>query len=317
MDLAKEFTKHFPEGIASDHDFNLFEVSDGFFLGYDESNNVAVVCRSNKPNRAVLMQKTKLLSVECNVNVSFFVEDTHHDGVVHIIRCFAQTKREREIFIELSPLFHEACCHEDQEEAILEVVATLSSFFASSKEPSFSELQGLYAELYTILSYSPHTNLGRFWQSKDRMKFDFSISDRTKLEIKSTIKPDRIHHFRHEQLLSDIYYVYVISYMLREDDEGLSLYDIIEQCKPLLQGEPKKLLTIYRITKNASIEQLKAFRFNEEYARKYRRIYRAIDIPQFAGSTPVGVTNAEYDCNLTCAVPIKEDVFWKELGIAK
>ena len=103
----------------------------------------------------------------------------------------------------------------------------------------------------------------------------------------------------------------------REDDEGFSLYDLIEQCKPLLQGEPKKLLTVYRIIKNASVEQLTTCRFNEEFSKKYRRIYRAVDIPQFAGNTPSGVTNAEYDCNLTCAIPIDESVFWRELGLAE
>ena len=37
------------------------------------------------------------------------------------------------------------------------------------------------------------------------MKFDFSINNYKKIEIKTTTKDVRIHKFRHEQLVSDIY----------------------------------------------------------------------------------------------------------------
>ena len=314
MNLAKAFCDHFRHQESHTHDFDLYEVQKGFYLGYDEAQNIAVVCKANSPVRPPLLQKTKMLSVECNVKVSYYVDDACYDDTVHIVRCFAQSKREKDIFIDLSPLFLEACSHRDQEEAILEVVATLSSFFASSNEPSDNELQGLYAELFTIDSYRDRENLGIYWQSKDRMKFDFSISESVKLEIKSTQKGQRIHHFRHEQLVSELHNTYVVSYILRQDDEGYSLFDLIENVKPLLLGDPKKLMRIYRLVKNVSEQRLKALRFSKAYSEKYRNIYRAIDIPQFCGGTPVGVSNAEYDCDLTGATPIHEETMWQEIA---
>ena len=32
------------------------------------------------------------------------------------------------------------------------------------------------------------------WQKKEKMKFDFSINEQKKMEIKSTLKDTRIHH---------------------------------------------------------------------------------------------------------------------------
>ena len=59
----------------------------------------------------------------------------------------------------------------------------------------------------------------------------FSISEKLKLEIKSTTKNSRTHHFRHEQLMTELYNIYVLSYMFRYDDEGLSLWELILESK--------------------------------------------------------------------------------------
>lgn len=41
------------------------------------------------------------------------------------------------------------------------------------------------------------------------MKFDFSISEKVKLEVKATVKNIRTHHFRHEQLMTEVYDIFV------------------------------------------------------------------------------------------------------------
>lgn len=304
MNIVDEFHKRFPSSDCDKHDFTLFKVKDGFFVGTDEEGRVVVVCSANKPNRAVLKQKTKMLSVECSVKVSYVVDGTQTKGTVHIIRCFAETQREQDIFLELSPLFLEACAHDDQEDAILEVVTILSSFFANNHEPSNNELQGLYAELYTIKTYSKYCDIAHYWQSTDRMKFDFSITDKIKVEVKSTLKSERTHHFRHEQLVTELYEIYIISYMLRHDDKGLPLADLIEDIKPLIQDDPKRLMIIDRYLKNTSENRLKQFKFNEEFMLQNKQIYRAASIPKFGGKTPSGVFNAEYDCVLDNISPM-------------
>ena len=128
-------------------------------------------------------------------------------------------------------------------------------------------------------------------------EFDFSISESLKIEVKSTLKNDRIHHFRHEQLLNNGISIIVFSYMFRTDDTGLSLYDLIQQTKPLI-SDPRKLLIISKYEKNTSEEALKEIRYSETYTRNQLKICNAKDIPQFNQITPEGVSNAEYDCDL-------------------
>lgn len=311
MDIVEQYYQAFSEK-GNRHDFSLIPYTDTLFIGRDSGGHASIVILSNRPKRSTIRQKTKLLSVECNVSVIYNIESVFCKNVVHIIRCLADSKKEEELFIELAPLFVDASIDENQEDAILETVSILSSFFTDKKEPSYTELQGLFAELYTIRSYMEKINLSKYWQSKDRMKFDFSLTATDKIEVKSTLKNERRHHFRHEQLLSNTFNIYVISYMLREDDEGLSLYELINTIKPLLQSEPQKLLIIDRYVKNTTEERLKEIRFNEHLLQYWRKIYLANEIPRFKENTPSGVSNAEYDCILDNVKNISEEQFLQE-----
>lgn len=308
MDILEKYYQLL-DGEERGHDLSLIPYTDNVFVGKDSKGYASIVILSNRPNRASLRQKTKLLSVECNVSVTYKLDGKICQDMVHIIRCMADSRKEEEIFIELAPLFSGPSLDDNQEDAILETVAILSSFFSDKVEPSYMELQGLFAELYTIWSFSDEIDLSRFWQSEDRMKFDFSLTEKDKIEVKSTLKNERRHHFRHDQLLSDLFNIFVVSYMLRVDDEGLSLYELIKKTKPMLQHDPKKLLIVDRYLKNTSEERLREVRFNEHLLRYCRRIYMADEIPRFKEPTPPGVSNAEYDCILDKATGISEKRF--------
>jgi hypothetical protein len=130
-----------------------------------------------------------------------------------------------------------------------------------------------------------------------------------KIEIKSTTKNERKHHFKHEQLAYETYDIFVVSYMLRPDDEGISLFDLIETVKPLIMGDPRRLMTLEKYLKNTSEQRLRQCKFNEQLAIDRRRIYMAQDIPRFSEQSPAGLTNAEYDCNLESANSIDENEF--------
>lgn len=297
MDYLSELKKLKEQLANSNNDFILFQYTDILYVGYDSQHILSVICKSKHPNRNAFRQRTQRLSLECNRHVRFTVDGENHNDVVHIIRAYTETDKESDIFLELCPLFVSASKSENQEQALVELMAILSSFFKDRKEPSMIELQGLYAELYTILYLHDVLDVADYWHSADKMKFDFSISDRLKLEVKSTLKNERLHHFRHEQLINNGLTIFVFSYMLRTDDSGLSLYDLIQKTKPLL-SDPRKLLIVSKYEKNTSEEILKALRYSEIYTRQNLKICRAKDIPQFNQITPEGVSNAEYDCNL-------------------
>ncbi len=309
MDIVLKYHQFIGHDDQIAHDFRLFKYSDLLYLGADKAGNVSIVCISSLPNRSQLRQRTRQLSIECNVKVTYLLEGKTEHDTVHIIRCYSENQKEKDIFVELTPLFDEASHQHDQVAALLETVSILSTFFANKSEPSDAELQGLFAELLTIKHYHNTLSLGDYWQSNDRMKFDFSITEKVKIEIKSTTKNERKHHFKHEQLAYETYDIFVVSYMLRPDDEGISLFDLIETVKPLIMGDPRRLMTLEKYLKNTSEQRLRQCKFNEQLAIDRRRIYMAQDIPRFSEQSPAGLTNAEYDCNLESANSIDENEF--------
>ena len=211
------------------------------------------------------------------------------------------------MFLELATVL---LAHNDHsEEAIMEAFNILRTFFSDKKDVSDNELIGLYAELYTICKYHNELHIERYWQSKDRMKFDFSFSERTKLEIKATTKNSRTHHFRHEQLMTEIYDIYILSYLLRHDDEGLSLFELLSRSKEYLADDARRLLTINRVLKNVSEDRLRNLRFNQDFTNANMRFFAAADVPKFNECTPSGVANAEYDCTLDNVPYIQERSF--------
>ena len=98
--------------------------------------------------------------------------------------------------------------------------------------------------------------------------------------------------------MTSVYDIYVMSYLLRHDDEGTSLFDIIYESKELLMAYPNKLLKVNSVLRSVSEDRLKSIRFNRDYTDRFCKLYRAIDIPKFNEVTPAGVSNAEYDCIL-------------------
>lgn len=282
---------------STQDDFLLYSFRDSLFLGFDAKGNLCAVIKSSSTSASPILQRTKLLSVECNIRLDYSLDGSEKkSSLVHIIRCFSQIEKEREMFLELIDAMIPTGKAMDDE--VMEVFRTLAKFFADKTEPSDAELIGIYAEIDAIISFYSQLDLGRFWQSKDRLKFDFSLSDKFKLEVKATTKNFRTHHFRHEQLNTDAFDVFILSYLLRYDDEGKALFDMLQEVKPLIKTNPKKLTRINSILKNVSEERLRSIKFSPEFTADKRHFFDAKLIPKFPDGTPEGVANAEYDCSL-------------------
>ena len=315
MNIVELFRLHFGTNAPATNDFSLIEYGSGIFIGVDKSSCVCVVIKSANPNRFPLKHKTQNMSIECNVKVCYSLNDTARNDVVHIMRCLSEKQREKELFLELAAVLIQES--DGSEEAIMDTFNTLRTFFNDKKDVSDNELIGLYAELYTICKFDAAYGLGKYWQSRDRMKFDFSITDKIKLEVKATTQNTRTHHFRHEQLMTQLYDIYILSYMFRYDDEGLSLYDVLIESKRILEIDSRKLLRLNHILKNVSENRLKEMKFNKVYTDSHMHFYKATDVPRFNQNTPNGVTNAEYDCVLDTANVTDDDVFFDSFPLIK
>lgn len=315
MAITDLFEKNFRGRRAEGCTFSLVEYQNGYYVGVDAEGRAVVVVLSATPKAQPLIQESRSLSIKCNARVEYSLSGDVRVGTVHVLTCLSCDAGDKHLFLELADLLiNEA---ERTADGILNVYRTLAEFFADASSLTDNELLGLYGELFTLCDFWPNYDFAHFWQSTDRMKYDFSFSEKLKVEVKSTLKPQRIHRFKHDQIVSDNCEIFIISYQLRPDDEGLSLLSLLEKSKILCSDEPKKILKLQSALKGAGRERLDSFRFNENFTRQQRKVYRAEELPHFKEKSPEGVSSAEYDIDFTGSSTISENEFLNRLSKEK
>lgn len=306
MGVVDSFEQFFVGQHAKGCAFNLIEYFAEHYVGVDMEGRAAVVVLSTTPKAKPLLQESKSLKIECNVRVTYSLAGKTASGTVHVLTCLISERRSVRMFLELADLLLRES--ERTAEGVLSAYHALSEFFSDSVVPTDNELLGLYGELFTICDFSKY-DLASCWQSTDRMKYDFSVSESVKIEVKSTLNPQRVHRFKHDQVIAAGCDVYVVSYLLRPDDEGVSLYELIGKGRELCADNPKKILKLQRVIKNTGSERLQHFTFNQDFTRQQRRIYHSVSLPHFEEEVPEGVSGVEYDIDLIGAPTVSEKVF--------
>lgn len=282
------------------------------YYGKNHSGNIVfVIC----PEITIIKKKYKLttsdLLLEVNVESEFLVANKKSLFIAHILTCLSTEKINQIAFIRLCEAFKDS--ELTSAEDIIKLFNAFSNLFSSKVKSTFIELQGLYAELYIMRYFEKKgINLYQYWQSEDKRKHDFYVSNKKRIEVKSTSKDIRVHHFLHEQLLTEFHDIKIISIMTKKVDAGLSLYDLVTQVQLSPLASYNLLLHIEQKLKNCSEEEQLQFKFDEILLSKQLKIFDAKEIPHFKDKQPDGVFNAEYDSDLTGAssISINDFINW-------
>lgn len=299
MNLYEKFSQNFPVNLQ-DFEVSLIPYKPHLFVGMTKQNAAAMAIESSQPEVAGRILKTQSLSLEINQKVELTENDQSRETIVNLISCKFNNPKELRVFWDVCEIF----ANDENFRTvtwIISIFQTLQDFFSTREVPKDIELQGIYTELYTILKFKEYINLGNNWHTDEKMKFDFSLSDLFKLEVKSTIGEVRKHHFKHNQLYANQLEILVLSYLLRRDDQGLSLFSLIEDSYSCLSNNQKQLTRLQKIMFDVDREILESIKFAEPHISQELKIFKAKDIPQFSESSPSGVANAEYDCYLNGA----------------
>jgi hypothetical protein len=292
--------------------FNPDEMQNNLFFGKDVNGNVVFAITSSAPQLQPSYQKTKKLLFWFNAKCNIIIDYKSETNVMHILTCLSDNDDEVVAFVRLGLSFADGISTQNPKK-LNELFTSLTNLFASAKRADKIELQGFYAELFIIKYFFDYgINLCPYWQKKDKLKFDFSISSKKRIEIKSTTSEVRIHHFKHEQLLSDLYDIKVMSFMLRRDDVGLSLYDLIGEVREIALGDFGTLLYIENFIKNTDDEELQSIRYDMQFTENHLAFYDAHDVPKFQDEQPQGVSQTEYNSDMTTtkALSLNDLITW-------
>lgn len=302
--------------LQNDKDnYLIFQVDDkNYYFGKDKNGNIVYMMDSLSPRIPSICQETNSLFFVFNKRCCITCDDKTEHKVMHIIVCKEDDEERIKAFIRLTKAFSEIDKNLDQY-YFAKLFASISSLFDKKRKVSESEVQGLFAELYSILYLNDkNCDIAKYWQSKSRMKFDFSINKTKRLEIKSTLKSNRIHHFRHDQLLGSMYDIKIVSLLLQKNDQGVSLADLVDVFREEYSDDYSLMLHIDSIVSQIDEEYLLKTKYDKIYIDKNIRFFDVKAIPHFNEKTPDGVFNAEYDCDLETAdsLSIEELIGWIE-----
>lgn len=282
-----------------DSDYMVFGVDKNkCYYGKKRNGEIVFMIPSNSIKINSVCQETKSLLFHYNKRCRFSLEGVPTEKIMHVLVCKEKNRDKIEAFIRLTYAFSVGELNNDQF-YMPKLFSSIAMLFDKQRQIAESELQGLFAELYVILYfYRNGHRIDKYWQSRNKMKFDFSIDEKRRLEIKSTLKGTRIHHFKHDQLLSELYDIKVVSLMLQKNDCGISLKELVDSIRNAFSNNYALLLHLESIVSQVGESQLSCYKYDEMFIEKNIKFFDATDIPHFKEKTPEGVFNAEYDCCL-------------------
>ena len=164
----------------------------------------------------------------------------------------------------------------------------LLRLFAAPDRARGTEL-GVWGELLLLSSSLDPVALVDAWHSSIDDKFDFSTPG-ARLEVKTTTRDGRIHHFGLGQLLPiDGLAMHVASIVTGETDTGLSVSDLVDLLRARLVTAPDrqmKVLEMVAATLGNDWPHTSGRRFDDQVARSSVRVLKASDVPRVEAGPP-------------------------------
>lgn len=195
---------------------------------------------------------------------------------------------------------------------ITSLVSSLEEYFQlSAGKDSKKKQVGLFGELLFVKDvYDLGFQSISFKYHKDfYSKHDIEISDKLRIEIKTSLGDKRIHRFNQEQISRNDIKVLVASILLEESQEGISLWDLFCQSKDIFPNIDE-VFSIEKFLKECGVDKTnKGITVSLQEAVESIKIFDAKYLPKIPQErVPNGISNIEYDsdCSLAQDVPMNE-----------
>lgn len=292
-------------GDGNSYSLITLESENGPFFGKNQIGNVCFVIPSNSAHPRQSSRATKELSLILDLSCGFNIDGSEKTMLSNILVCKSQDETEISAFIRLCTAF---AGDNLNSRSITELFSALTRLFSTKRQSDANVIAGLFGELYTIYYLdSQEIDVSKAWQKKDLMKFDFTISPTKRLEVKTAVGSERKHHFKHEQLYYEDYDIMVVSLMLREANQGISVFDVVDYCRKKYASDYARLNIIESKLSDYSDDELRGMVYDETYLERNIKFVPASEVPRFREKSPNNLTNAEYDCNLGETIGITMD----------
>lgn len=242
--------------------------------------------------------------VRCRVSNT---DGTMSEGIFSIIQCTSSQASLRSYFLRVMDSVVELIPTPATSEYISTVVDRLATLFLALKHPPSGPVQGLWAELFLIVTAKSPSVLLDAWHIDSGERFDFSFGiDR--IEVKSSGNRIRSHHFSYHQAYPpDDLSVFVASLFVEESAGGTSLGNLWDKAKSLAAGSPDLRLKVDQICVDvlgSDWERARERCFDYSLARHSLAFYDIRSIPKVPRDLPEGVSDVRFVSDLSRLSPV-------------
>lgn len=231
-------------------------------------------------------------------------EESANRELFHSLRCESILRPDVETFLVLIEAF--LTRHEGQPmtgDSLTNFFRSMMRLFTVSPARDLEkERLGLWGELFMMSCLRGYRFWAPFWHSETTRRFDFSAPGH-RVEVKTTLGDQRIHHFSHRQIYAEGgEEILIVSLLVREEDSGLSLRSLIDDCREALL-DTSDFLKLERAVRSAGMEDPSEIGpiFDPDEAKRNLSWFRSTDAPHFRMPEPSGVSETRYKVDLSAA----------------
>lgn len=293
------------------HQFSAAEIPGhaGSFLAADRMGRPSLVVSTQERAARPVLRTANLVLAPGQTFRLTLADGSHSDGSFDRLSCESTGSGDHEAFLLLVDMFTEQAPAPAPRDALVVFFRSLVRLFATEHARDVAAArEGLWGELFLMRAVRGFRFWMPSWHSEATRKFDFSAGS-LRVEAKSVIGPLRVHHFGHRQLYAQPgEEILIASLLLREEDAGLSLRELIEECREAVRGT-SDALKLESAVRSAGMEDPAEVgpRFDASEAQQSLAWYRAEDAPHFRMAEPPGVTETRYRVDLSVAPRLEQE----------
>jgi hypothetical protein len=184
-------------------------------------------------------------------------------------------------------------------------IRTVVQLFCALILPAAKTAQGVWAELFLIaLSRDKNIAIGA-WHATPMDRYDF-VSGRERVEVKSSGRRERRHHFSLEQVSppGDAT-VWIASIFVERAAGGTSLGTILERaCDGATSSDAVRLRVITAETLGAGFANALEMAFDFDLAKDSLKYYDASSVPRPALPLPTEISELRYVADISRILPV-------------
>lgn len=240
---------------------------------------------------------TVLYSQICRLKIN----NTSQENYYTIVKLKSNDSEYSQYFIEVVTLILIKIGDYPKPQQLNNELKTLINLFRLFSTKPVNSIQGLWSELFVIEQSSNPSYLLHSWHKTITDIFDFNDGF-NKIEVKSTIKNKRIHHFSLEQLNPNENSKLVIcSIMLSPTSQGISILDLKNKIENRLSIDERiRLNEVIIQTLGSDFDKISDVYFDYQKAIDNYKQFNYKDIPSIeVENLPCEISNLHYDCDLT------------------